>query len=82
MQLHSDQGFQYTSHAYFNLTTSYGITQSMSRRGNTYDNSLAENFFSILKTECIHRVKLRTYEEARLLICAQLDAMDAFGFEN
>ena len=68
LQLHSDQGFQYTSHAYFNLTTSYGITQSMSRRGNPYDNSLAENFFSILKTECIHRVKLRSYEEARLLI--------------
>ena len=68
LQLHSDQGFQYTSHAYFNLTTSYGITQSMSRRGNPYDNSLAENFFSILKTECIHRVKLRCYEEARLLI--------------
>ncbi len=40
----------------------------MSRRGNPYDNSLAENFFSILKTECIHRVKLRSYEEARLLI--------------
>ena len=68
LQLHSDQGFQYTSQAYFNLTTSYGITQSMSRRGNPYDNSLAENFFSILKTECIHRVKLRSYEEARLLI--------------
>ena len=68
LQLHSDQGFQYTSHAYFNLTTSYGISQSMSRRGNPYDNSLAENFFSILKTECIHRVKLRSYEEARLLI--------------
>ena len=68
LQLHSDQGFQYTSQAYFKLTQSYGITQSMSRRGNPYDNSLAENFFSILKTECIHRVKLRSYEEARLLI--------------
>ena len=68
LQLHSDQGFQYTSHAYFNLTQSYGITQSMSRRGNPYDNALAENFFSILKTECIHRVKLKTYEQARLLI--------------
>ncbi len=55
-------------HAYFNLTKSYGITQSMSRRGNPYDNALAENFFSILKTECIYRTKLKTYEEARLLI--------------
>ena len=68
MQLHSDQGFQYTSQAYFNLTKSYGITLSMSRRGNPYDNALAENFFSILKTECIYRTKLKNYEEARLLI--------------
>ena len=68
LQLHSDQGFQYTSHAYFKLTKSYNIIQSMSRRGNPYDNALAENFFSILKTECIYRTKLQTYEEARLLI--------------
>ena len=68
LQLHSDQGFQYTSSAYFKLTQSYGITPSMSRRGNPYDNALAENFFSILKTECIYRVKLQTYEEASLLI--------------
>lgn len=68
LQLHSDQGFQYTSSAYFKLTQSYGITPSMSSRGNPYDNALAENFFSILKTECIYRVKLQTYEEARLLI--------------
>lgn len=68
LQLHSDQGFQYTSHGYFKLTQSYGITPSMSRRGNPYDNALAENFFSILKTECIYRAKLQTYEEARLLI--------------
>ncbi|PKM62379.1 MAG: transposase [Firmicutes bacterium HGW-Firmicutes-21] len=68
LQLHSDQGFQYTSQAYFRLTQSYDITPSMSRRGNPYDNALAENFFSILKTECIYRVKLQTYEDARLLI--------------
>ena len=67
LQLHSDQGFQYTSTAYFKLTQSYGITPSMSRRGNPYDNALAENFFFMLKTECIYRVKLQTYEEARLL---------------
>ena len=68
LQLHSDQGFQYTSQAYFNLTKSYGITPSMSRRGNPYDNAMAENFFSILKTECIYRTKLKTYEDARILI--------------
>jgi transposase InsO family protein len=55
LQLHSDQGFQYTSHAYFNLTKFYDITPSMSRRGNCYDNAMAENFFSILKAECINR---------------------------
>ncbi len=68
LQLHSDQGFQYTSHGYFKLTQSYNITPSMSSKGNPYDNAMAENFFSILKTECIYRVKLKTYEEARLLI--------------
>ena len=68
LQLHSDQGFQYTSHQYFKLTKSYNITPSMSRKGNPYDNTLAENFFSILKTECIYRIKLESYEEARLLI--------------
>ena len=73
LQLHSDQGFQYTSQAYFNLTKSYGITPSMSRRGNPYDNAMAENFFSILKTECVYRTKLRTYEEARLLIGQYID---------
>ena len=61
LQLHSDQGFQYTSHGYFKLTQSYGITPSMSRRGNCYDNAMAENFFSILKTECIYRQKLKTF---------------------
>ena len=68
LQLHSDQGFQYTSHAYFKLTKSYNITPSMSRRGNPYDNAMAENFFSILKSECINRIKLQTFEDARKII--------------
>ena len=71
LHLHSDQGFQYTSHGYFKLTQSYGITPSMSRRGNCYDNAMAENFFSILKTECIYRLKPKTLTEAR-------DAIDAY----
>ena len=45
VQLHSDQRFQHTSQAYFNLTQSYGITLSMSRRGNPYNNALAEFIF-------------------------------------
>ena len=68
LQLHSDQGFQYTSTAYFKLTQSYGITPSMSRKGNPYDNAMAENFFSILKTECIYRHKPRTLSEAQRMI--------------
>ena len=65
LQLHSDQGFQYTSQAYFKLTKEYGIAPSMSRRGNCYDNAMAENFFSILKTECIYRQKIKTVQQAR-----------------
>ena len=68
LQLHSDQGFQYTSHGYFKLTQSYGIIPSMSRKGNPYDNAMAENFFSILKTECIYRHKPKTIREANDLI--------------
>lgn len=68
LQLHSDQGFQYTSQAYFKLTQSYGITPSMSRKGNPYDNAMAENFFSILKTECIYRHKPKTFQEANEMI--------------
>ena len=68
LHLHSDQGFQYTSQAYFKLTKQYGITPSMSRRGNPYDNAMAENFFSILKTECIYRHKPATFSEADEMI--------------
>ena len=68
LYLHSDQGFQYTSQAYFTLTQAYGITPSMSRRGNPYDNAMAENFFSIIKTECIYRRKPATFSEANEMI--------------
>ena len=44
------------------------MTPSMSRRGNCYDNAMAENFFSILKTECIYRQKLKTFQQANDLI--------------
>ena len=59
LQLHSDQGFQYTSQAYFNLTQSYGKIQSTSRRGNPYDNAL---------TECIYRTKLNSFEKTEKVI--------------
>lgn len=69
VQLHSDQGFQYTSQAYFNLTQSY-------------DNALAENFFFILKTECIHRVKLSGYDEARLIISEYINFYNNYHIQT
>ena len=68
LQLHSDQGFQYTSWAYFKPAQQYGIAPLMSKRGNPYDNAMAENFFSILKTECIYRHKPATFSEANEMI--------------
>lgn len=65
LALHSDQGFQYTSHAYFRLTQEYDITPSMSRRGNCLDNACMENFFGMLKSEWLQRRKFATVNEAR-----------------
>jgi transposase InsO family protein len=66
--LHSDQGTQYTSHAYHILTTQYHMTPSMSRRANCWDNAPAENFFSHLKEEYLRHVALPTFEQAKQLI--------------
>lgn len=65
LQLHSDQGFQYTSHEYNSLTKEYTITPSMSRAGTPIDNAPIESFFSILKTECIYLEKPKTIQEAK-----------------
>ena len=66
--LHSDQGFQYASTAYRNLTQEYGIIPSMSRKGTPLDNASAESFFSTLKEECIYRQKIQSFEQANGLI--------------
>lgn len=52
---HSDQGSQYTSHAFEDALAKYGMTASMSRRGECYDNAVAESFFATLKAELVHR---------------------------
>ncbi len=57
LQLHSDQGFQYTSRAYFNLTQAYGITPSMSRKGNPYDNARDYPKFCVTAKSGANRVK-------------------------
>ena len=51
LMLHSDQGWQYQMKPYQRILKEKGITQSMSRRGNCYDNCVIENFFGLLKTE-------------------------------
>jgi len=66
--LHSDQGYQYLSHPYHVLTSTCGITPSMSRRGNCWDNAPMENFFGHLKEEAIRRYKNPTFQEAQQII--------------
>lgn len=62
---HSDQGVQYASDSFRNLLKKHGFIQSMSRRGNCYDNAITETFFHTLKTELIGKRKYQTREEAR-----------------
>jgi len=77
--LHSDQGYQYTSFSYSELTKEYEIRPSMSRPGTPLDNACAENFFSILKCECIYREKPKTLDEAQRLID---EYMDYYNYER
>jgi putative transposase len=66
--LHSDQGYQYSSHAYFILTKEYNITPSMSRRGNCWDNAPMENFFGHFKEEAMKQFPNPTFEEAKQIV--------------
>ncbi|HEX2693567.1 MAG TPA: IS3 family transposase [Gemmatimonadaceae bacterium] len=62
---HSDRGSQYTSDQFQRLMADHGVTCSMSRSGNVWDNAAMESFFSSLKTERIARRIYRTRDEAR-----------------
>jgi putative transposase len=62
---HSDRGSQYTSEQFQRLLTELGVTCSMSRAGNVWDNSAMESFFSSLKTERLARKTFRTRDEIR-----------------
>lgn len=55
--VHSDQGFQYQHASWRTLLENAGAVQSMSRKGNCYDNAVMENFFGHLKEELFHRVR-------------------------
>lgn len=62
---HSDQGSQYTSQPFQELLAENGVTCSMSRSGNVWDNAAMESFFSSLKTERIRDKVDRTRDAAR-----------------
>lgn len=61
--LHSDQGWQYQMAQYRKRLEVKGIRQSMSRKGNCLDNAMAENFFSILKSELFYTQKFTSVEQ-------------------
>ncbi len=65
---HTDQGRQYSGAAYLAVLKQHGIIASMSRRGNCYDNAVAESFFSSLKNELIHHSSFKTRDEAKTAI--------------
>ena len=61
---HSDRGSQYCSHEYRDLLDSFGLTASMSRKGNCFDNAPMESFWGTLKQELVHHRRYRTRQEA------------------
>lgn len=62
---HSDKGIQYSCQPFRNLLSDQGITQSMSRRGNCWDNAPAESFFKTLKAELPVDVRSASYKQIR-----------------
>ena len=65
---HSDRGSQYKSKRFKNILKSAAIRQSMSGKGNCYDNAAAESFFASLKKELIHRCRFERREAAKAAI--------------
>ena len=70
---HSDRGVQYAAKAYRERLETYGIRQSMSRRGDPFDNAVAENFFSCLKCELIHLKYYSSRAEAQTDVFAYIE---------
>ena len=62
---HSDRGSQYASGDYQEALDQFGVVCSMSRKGNCWDNAVAESFFATLKTECVYTRRFATRAEAR-----------------
>lgn len=63
--LHSDQGSQFTSFDWQRALKKHNVIPSMSRRGNCYDNTVAESFFKTLKKECVRKYIFKTREEKK-----------------
>ena len=66
--MHTDRGSQYVADRYLQLRHYHGITPSMSRKGNCWDNAGAESFFHTLKTECVYLETFDTREQAQDVI--------------
>ena len=62
---HTDRGAQYAATLYREMLAGYGLTASMSRRGNCWDNAVVESFFHTLKTELVYHRRYIPREEAR-----------------
>lgn len=62
--VHSDRGGQYASVAFRERLAAWDCRQSMSRKGNGWDNAVSESFFGILKNELVHHERFRTRREA------------------
>ena len=71
---HSDQGVQYNNGRYRNHLLQHELVISMSRKGNCYDNAVAESFFSSLKNELVHGQLFRTRDQARSAIFEYIEA--------
>jgi putative transposase len=71
--IHSDQGRQFASSAYRHVLTQYGLTASMSRKGNCYDNAFIESFFSTLKYELVYHHRFASFTQARTAIFDYLE---------
>ena len=70
---HSDRGKQYASSAFLSLLREHGIEPSMSRKGNCYDNAVAESFFGSLKREVINRRRWPTRSAARAAVFTYIE---------
>ncbi len=68
LMIHSDRGVQYASKEFKNRFKYHGCIQSMSRKGDCWDNAVAESFFHTLKTQLIHHVRFKTFEEAERIL--------------